>query len=198
LNSERSRGFTLIETMVVVALAAIILGLGVPTLRDVIVRNKIASASNDFNLALQQTRALAISRNTCAMLCASSNVVASATGVASTTVCDADAATNNFLTGYLIFENPTCNAALRDPVDAVNKNVLNRAYKGDNGSDGYSLVPGTAALSTVMFDPRGFASLGAVGQFQVSPPAGTAASFRRTICIDVAGRATVRAYTSTC
>jgi type IV fimbrial biogenesis protein FimT len=192
LKNSPAHGFTLIEALVTIALLAIVLALGMPSLRGIMVSTKIASISNEFSTALQHTRALAIGRNSCATLCAASNV--SATATSTTATCSALAATNNFQSGWVIFENPSCDATLLNPT--VNGNVVNIARRGE--AEGYAITPSAAALSLVMFDPRGFANLTAAGNFQVAPPSGEAASYKRTICIDAAGRAVVRQYTTTC
>ena len=67
------RGFTLIEMMTVVSLIALIAALAAPDLRAFMVRNKVAGVGNEFAAALQQARALAVSRNSCVSLCAASS-----------------------------------------------------------------------------------------------------------------------------
>lgn len=181
--NNRSRGFTLIEALVVVSVLAVVTALAAPNLRTFFVRNKIASLSNEFSAALVQTRALAVSKNTCASICASKTV----SGTSATATCS-NSAGDDFQTGWMIFENPTCTATLTTPAADTDVEVL-RA--GDSGS-GYSIKPSAAALSIVMFDPRGFAVLGAAGSFSVEPPSASDAAYKRTICIDAAGRPTIR------
>lgn len=59
----RRRGFTLIEMMVVVALAAIMLGLAAPSFRDLIVGQRVKTAAFAFSNAAMQARSEAIKRN---------------------------------------------------------------------------------------------------------------------------------------
>ena len=56
-------GFTLIELMIVVALVAILLGLGIPGLRELITATRIKNASFDVFSSLIQARSEAITRN---------------------------------------------------------------------------------------------------------------------------------------
>ena len=89
--------------------------------------------------------------------------------------------------------NAACDAAQTTPTAAGGTLTFVRA--GETG--GYSIKPSAASMSIVMFDPRGFANLAASGNFQVKTP-NDEVPYRRTICLDAAGRATVRAYTTVC
>jgi type IV fimbrial biogenesis protein FimT len=189
-----SRGFTLVELLVVIALLAIIASLAAPDLRSALVRNKVANLSNEFAAALQQARALAVSRNSCMSLCvASAN---NATTCTATTVADADFLAN----GWLIFQNPACDAAASDPASVdVGGTVLQQRSAE---ASGYTLKPSDKTLNIVLFDPRGYANLSGSGNFQIAPPGGVSTiggqDYRRTICVDAAGRPTVRHYSDDC
>ena len=184
-----SRGFTLIELLTVIALLAIIGALAAPDLRAFVVRNKVAGVSNEFSGALQQARALAVSRNSCVSLCAASSNNAG-------TCMDNDVEDVNFLAvGWLIFQNPGCDATKTDPADAVAGPILQQR-SGEAGV--YVLKASAPELNIVLFDPRGYANLAAVGNFQIEPPAGSDPSYRRTICLDAAGRSTVRQFVDPC
>jgi len=189
-----SRGFTLVELLVVIALLAIIASLAAPDLRSAIVRSKVAGLGNEFAMALQQARALAVSRNSCVSLCvASAN---NATTCTATTVANADFLAN----GWLIFQNPACDAAATDPASSsVGGTVLQQRSAE---ASGYTLKPSGTALNIVLFDPRGYANLSGSGNFQIAPPSSVSTiggnDYRRTICVDAAGRPTVRQYASNC
>ncbi len=186
---QLARGFTLIELMTVIALLAIIAALAAPDLRAFVVRNKVAGVGNEFSAALQQARALAVSRNSCVSLCAASSNNA-------TTCMANDQDDVNFLaTGWLIFQNPGCDETKTDPEEAVAGPVLQQ--RSGEASD-YFLGPSDPLLNIVLFDPRGYANLAGTGNFQVQPPSGSDASYKRTVCLDAAGRATVRQYTDSC
>ena len=59
----RARGFTLIELMTVVAILVILLGLGVPGMRNIIIKTRVKNASFDVYANLLAARSDAISRN---------------------------------------------------------------------------------------------------------------------------------------
>ena len=184
----------MVELLVVIALLAIIASLAAPDLRSAIVRSKVAGLGNEFAMALQQARALAVSRNSCVSLCvASAN---NATTCTATTVANADFLAN----GWLIFQNPACDAAATDPASSsVGGTVLQQRSAE---ASGYTLKPSGTALNIVLFDPRGYANLSGSGNFQIAPPSSVSTiggnDYRRTICVDAAGRPTVRQYASNC
>ncbi|MCC7464215.1 MAG: GspH/FimT family pseudopilin [Gammaproteobacteria bacterium] len=70
MHRSRSYGFTLIELMVVLALAAIMLGLAVPNMRQFILNNRLTSGANDLLRAVNQARSEAIKRQGIVTLCA--------------------------------------------------------------------------------------------------------------------------------
>lgn len=183
MERTRQRGFTLIEAMVVLSVLAVIVAMAAPSMRDFMVRNKVASLSNEFSAALMQTRALAVAKNTCATLCASTTI----TGSSTTATCS-NGASDDFQKGWIIFVNSTCTSAAAGPAASTDVVVLRRGET----AGGYGITPSAAALSNVMFDPRGLAVLAASGNFAVSPPTTADDEFKRTICLDSAGRATVR------
>jgi prepilin-type N-terminal cleavage/methylation domain-containing protein len=59
---NRSRGFTLMELMLVVALAAVILGIGVPSFKEFSRNNRMVTIANDFLGGVQSARTEAIKR----------------------------------------------------------------------------------------------------------------------------------------
>jgi type IV fimbrial biogenesis protein FimT len=67
--ASRSKGFTLVELMVALAVAAILLGIAVPSFRDMLERNRVAAQSNDLLGGLQATRSEAIRKNATHRFC---------------------------------------------------------------------------------------------------------------------------------
>jgi type IV fimbrial biogenesis protein FimT len=73
MNKKSEYGFTLIELMVTLAVAAIILGLGVPSFKEFIRSNAMTSKANIFVADLNFTRSEAIKRGNPATICKSNN-----------------------------------------------------------------------------------------------------------------------------
>lgn len=66
-------GFTLIELLLVTVVLAVLLGIGVPSFRDTIQSNRIATVSNDLMAALQFARSESIRRGEDVTLCSTNN-----------------------------------------------------------------------------------------------------------------------------
>jgi type IV fimbrial biogenesis protein FimT len=107
--NNRSRGFTLMELMVVLALAAIILGIGVPGFREFQRNNRLTVAANDVLGAIISSRAEALRRQSTVSMCRSPAPN------------DADA-TCGAGTGWIVFADPDGNC-----VRAGGEEILNSA-----------------------------------------------------------------------
>jgi type IV fimbrial biogenesis protein FimT len=75
-----SKGFTLVELMVTIAVLAILLTLGVPSFTAVINNNRLAAGANEFAAALQHARMEAMRRNTRVIVCRSDDQVSCSAG----------------------------------------------------------------------------------------------------------------------
>ncbi|MEW6414064.1 MAG: GspH/FimT family pseudopilin [Pseudomonadota bacterium] len=68
-----SRGFTLVELMVVLAVLGIVLGIAIPNFQRVVVSNRMAAQANDVIAALSLARSEAVKRAAQVTVCASSD-----------------------------------------------------------------------------------------------------------------------------
>ena len=91
--NTRPRGFTLFELMIVLAIAGLLLGLGVPAMGDFIRNSRITGAANDVMAALHYARSEAIKRRRPVSLCSSADSQAANPGCAATSQ----------LTGWIVF-----------------------------------------------------------------------------------------------
>lgn len=69
----RARGFTILELMITIGLAALILGLGVPSFQGFIRNSRMTGVANDFLAAVYMARTEAVKRRATVVLCLSTN-----------------------------------------------------------------------------------------------------------------------------
>lgn len=70
---NKHRGFTLIELMITLAVAAIVLTIGIPSFSDFVKNNRLVGYANEFVAAAHLARSEAIKRRRYGYICASSN-----------------------------------------------------------------------------------------------------------------------------
>jgi type IV fimbrial biogenesis protein FimT len=88
-------GFTLLELMITVSLAAILMAIAIPSFTETIKNNRITAQVNGFVSALNFTRSEAIKRGVRVSMCKSSDTV----------TCMKDGAGSNWSQGWIIFTN---------------------------------------------------------------------------------------------
>ena len=131
--NRQHTGFTLIELMVALAVLAILLTVGVPSMQTLISNDRLTTATNSLAASLNLARSEAAKQGLSATLC-SSNDQTSCTG-------------SSLTDGWLIWVDANANSTLDAPGEIVR---IAEALKG-------SIVV-TAAATTLLFDSTGFTS----------------------------------------
>ncbi|MCS7100201.1 MAG: GspH/FimT family pseudopilin, partial [Burkholderiaceae bacterium] len=106
------RGFTLIEALVVIAIAAILLAVGVPGFSAFIERNRVAAEVNELITDLALARSEALTRRGRVIVCRSAQPTAADATCA--------AASGDWTSGWIVFADAMDGGASfqRDPADA--------------------------------------------------------------------------------
>lgn len=72
-STSRAGGFSLVELMVALAVAAILLGIAIPSFDIFILKNRLSSYASAFSVSARVARSEALKRNAPVILCKSSN-----------------------------------------------------------------------------------------------------------------------------
>lgn len=180
-------GLTLIELMVAVAVLAIVLALGLPNLRDFLVRNQVAAITSEFSNDVARARTEAINRNGCVTICLSSNTSNALTG--GTPTCATSG--SDWQVGWIVFANPSCSSTQNNPT--TNGSTLISVRQ--KGADTFELSPASgSAMRRITFDARGVTTGVQKNLTLAYTPENTDSPHYRSICISSAGRVTVRQY----
>lgn len=188
-------GVTLIELMVVLAISAILLAVGVPMFSTFVDRNRVATEVNELIADLALTRSEALARRGRVILCLSgSPSAASAT---------CSAAATDWDSGWIVFVDSTTGGTSfqRDPADA-NEAVI-RAYartspitvRVNAALAGLSV---TADGTVWLLDGAPLSTLGAGTEPLRFDFAGSDNGNRRSVCLSTTGRARTSASFGAC
>lgn len=141
---NRQNGFTLIELMITLVIAAVLVGIAVPSFQTFIKRNQADTLQSRVASAVATARTEAASRNTFVSMCASD---------------DGTACGGSWNNGWIIYENPDNNAT-------KHANEIAIEVFDYEGASTFSMVQGQNTgnnLSQITFNQQGFL----VGQLSV-------------------------------
>ena len=174
-----ARGFTLMELMIVLAVAGVILAIGAPNFRDFRMNNALTGAANDYLASLQLARTEAVKRQGIVSVCRSANPAADAAG------CDGDD-----FSGWIVFD---------DPDGDCDRSDGERLIRGDGPQNASLQAPANGVCAS--FNRAGFSRELPVGMLAdrlvfcdergTALQAGTNQSIARGIIVDRTGRAQI-------
>ena len=182
----RSRGFTLVELLVVVTISAILIAAAVPAFQWTIARNRIADATNLLLSNFEYARMEASRRGNTVSICRTldPNAAPACSAAASATVDG-----NDWASGWLVFEKTPPN------VDEANFEAGDRLIfrqQVSNGEGVRVLVHSNIAAQRVAFQPRGTGGVFGAQTFAitygVAPTPAVASRALGTIPLTAAGR----------
>ena len=176
------KGFTLIELLITLTVLGVITAIGVPSLRDFIVANKLSSNVNAFVGALSYARSEAIVRNQQVIVCPKSS---------SSNDCVADTEWGKYETLIFVDTNGLGTLASADDIIKIIPAV-------DVARTQFAFVKQGGAGNKISFQSGGFGNIAFrfdINAINLSDPA-YETKYGRTICISKPGRARVIGLTS--
>lgn len=156
---NNTKGFTLIEVIVIMALIAIIVSIATPTFREVRGNNQKKTAVFTLGTALSYARNEAITRGTPITLCRSANPNATDSSVAPVAPTCSTTAGKGWETGYIVFVDTSRNG-IRDAGEA-----LVRSFSGPKGN---LLILG--GPNNIRYLPTGMTTGTPAGTFTIGSP----------------------------
>lgn len=163
-KASMHNGFTLIELMVVIVIAAILLSIAVPSFQSLIKRNNVDSLQSKLSSAMSTARTEAASRNKVVTICASVNETNCTSGV--------------WASGWIVFEDNDGDGSV-DTGD-----ILIDVY--DN-STAYTIESDPAATTAISFSSQGFITNGGAATTLTVCEPDDDASYARGLIVNTSG-----------
>jgi type IV fimbrial biogenesis protein FimT len=182
---NKSRGFTLIELMVVIAIVAILATLAAPSFTSIISKSNVSSAVNTFMADMRYARSEAVRRGGAVIMCRSDAPEAASPR------CNTDDGPggNGWVSGWIIFEDR--NASLdfnnaTDPKDQLLKvqgpiTSLDTILEGSSGSTKFQFTAMGRMKSLTSATSMRFGTFASMNS-------SVAESLQRRICVNQSGR----------
>lgn len=169
---NKGRGFTLVELMVTIAIAAILLAVAAPNITSFLLRARISAHANDLVGAINLARSEAVKRGGGVTICRSSDQASCSTVAA------------GWEAGWIVFADPNLNAT----VD-TGETVIHVFPALPNGS---TAVANSGMTTSITFAGNGRPGATFSGALTTICPSttivGTDTSYCRYICINAQGR----------
>jgi len=138
VSLKSNRGFTLIELMVTIAIAGVLLAVGIPSFQGFISNSNMAATNNAMVYSIQLARSTSMERLSAAGVCASNSPSASDAG------CDAGA---GYASGWIVYADDNGNGA-RDAAE----DILERVEAPGNA---FTFTPDAVFENQIYFNDSG-------------------------------------------
>jgi type IV fimbrial biogenesis protein FimT len=137
---KNNSGFTLVELMVTLAIAAIVITQGVPSFVTMIQNNRLVTQTNDVATAINIARSEAVKRGVRVILCRSADPTAT------TPACGGTA--NTWTTGWLIFASGDTDNTYTDGTDTLLR-------IGQPAPTGITIMTNSTSNNNLEYNPDG-------------------------------------------
>jgi type IV fimbrial biogenesis protein FimT len=171
--SAKQAGFTLVELMITLIVAAVLMGIAVPSFKAFIQNSRITAQSNEVLVSLATARSEAIKRNANVVLCRSADPTAN------TPACSGAGA---WETGWIIFQDVDANGAFNGTDSLLQ---IHEPLSGNNTLR----ANGALITSSVIFNRDGTSTLAGSDYFKLCDTRGAGSA--RAIVIETTGRARI-------
>lgn len=140
--NTKQKGMTLIELLFVLAIAGIILGIAIPSMKSIIDNQRLSAANNDLISSLIFARSEAVRQKKHITVCASSNESTCNTG---------GTGISNWSEGWIVFANTSSNDLTR----SVATESLLRVISVSRGISSITLTVNSGTPSLLSYRPNG-------------------------------------------
>ena len=145
MQKKITQGFTIVELMITILVAAILVGIASPSFRILIENNRITKVSNEYTTAFRLARSNALSKGLATFICPSDNAGTE------TPTCGAD-----WTNGFIVFSKPA-NALIQGPgVFNGGDTLILQSDFGVNESNSITASATNPAGTFFGFSPEGF------------------------------------------
>lgn len=140
MSEFMSKGFTLIELMITLAIVVILLVIGIPSLTALMIKSQLSGEVQEFYGAIDFARSEAVKRGTSVSICKSA---------------DGSTCGGNWSNGWIIFTDENSNGT-RDNIGATNEETLLRVFPALPTN--YTLNANNNFVNRVTYDRFGMAN----------------------------------------
>jgi type IV fimbrial biogenesis protein FimT len=198
-----SQGFTLLELMVTLAIAAILASLAAPSLQGMIIKSRMTGVGTQFTGHISRARNEAISRNTCTVMCISTTtedaITTDGTGKVTAGPICANSGTD-WQQGWIVFLKEDCINGTQNKNSRPSLPEDYLVVKSSIG-DSYNLIgQGGSPPSRFFFDSSGRPGLSGAGQFDLeyADDSTLTQNYGFNVCLDSVGRTRTISWGKTC
>jgi type IV fimbrial biogenesis protein FimT len=192
---RNSNGFTLVELMVVVAIAALLAALAIPSFQGLIANSTVARAVNNFVGDTRYARGEAMRRGKSVTICRTTN------STLATPVCSAGdgLAVGGWMEGWVVFEDINGDGIFTNGSDSVLRAQEPLTGIGDFFAVGATNISAVTTGNRITYDANGRA-VGQQGRWLVHAAGNLSNSteFARTLCMNSVGRVRLQRGEAAC